>query len=78
MINIFITAYILSCFKEVASFFLSRTQVIIAIRVVGLSVNFLLHRRPERDNRHIFDDCSVYTGSVYSKNPLKPGGSFEF
>ena len=27
MINIFITAYILSCFKEVASFFLSRTQV---------------------------------------------------
>jgi hypothetical protein len=27
MINIFITAYILSCFKEVAPFFLSRTQV---------------------------------------------------
>jgi len=27
MINIFITAYILSCFKEVATFFLSRTQV---------------------------------------------------
>jgi hypothetical protein len=27
MINIFITAYILSCFKEVALFFLSRTQV---------------------------------------------------
>jgi hypothetical protein len=30
MINIFITAYILSCFKEVAPFFLSRTQVSIA------------------------------------------------
>jgi hypothetical protein len=29
MINIFITAYILSCFKEVALFFLSRTQVIL-------------------------------------------------
>jgi hypothetical protein len=29
MINIFITAYILSCFKEVATFFLSRTQVTI-------------------------------------------------
>src|SRR5512139_1044610 len=27
MINIFITAYILSCFKEVATFILSRTQV---------------------------------------------------
>ena len=30
MINIFITAYILSCFKEVALFFLSRTQVTVS------------------------------------------------
>jgi len=32
MMNIFITAYILSCFKEMASFFLSRTQVIDSTR----------------------------------------------
>jgi transposase len=32
MINIFITAYILSCFKEVALFFLSRTQVNVRAR----------------------------------------------